>query len=84
MENLSLIADSGIQFLEFKVDLSNESKALKVKQDISFLEEDGEFVFTIPSYDEDNDCYVDSFNPQKKNRRTLYYFNKSERCFGMF
>ena len=66
MKNISLIADSGIQFLEFKVNFDENSKALKLKQEISFIVEDGEEIFIRPKYDEENDCYVDTDNPQQK------------------
>jgi len=84
LENLSLIADTGIQFLEFNINLSEDSKSLKFKQKISFIEEDGEVVFTIPQYDDEKDCYIDRFNPQKEIEEHQVTTIKSKQALSCF
>lgn len=84
MKEISIVADTGIQFLEFKINLESDAKLLKIKQEISFVEEDGEALLVIPQYDEENDCYIDMMDPSKKIEEHQVYTIKAEQSLSCF
>ena len=84
MKEISIIADTGIQFLEFKVNFTSNSKLLKIKQEISFIEEDGTSLLVIPKYDEVNDCYINMMDPSEKIEEHQIYTIKAEQALSCF
>ncbi|MBF0239976.1 MAG: virulence factor SrfB [SAR324 cluster bacterium] len=66
MREISLIGNSGIQFVDLKIDLNKD--AIKKEQSefyFEYVKESGDIFFIIPEYDDQQNCYVDKLKPKK-------------------
>ncbi len=65
MGTLSLIANTGIQFIDLEANIEENGKAIKRKKDIGYILDGGYKDFALPEYDDESDTYIDAINGGK-------------------
>ncbi len=61
MKNISLIANTGIQFIDLKANF-NQDKILKKRKEVGYTISDGYKNFALPEYDEEREIFIDKLN----------------------
>ena len=80
---ISLIANSGIQFIDRKVLLNEDSKIMRVKTDFYLERSDNELRMVLPVFDAEVDAYVDpdTNKPIPEDDIRTYKFKQALQCF---